>query len=73
MWSQGTFSAIVSKTLEVMDLETSITCEFSVEKTPYREVRWQQIPRPPIEFIKSNLSTIFKIDKLLLFVVLFIK
>ena len=54
VWSQGTFSALVSKTLSIMEigLENSpeVTCEYVLEKTPYKEVRWQRIPPRPNVF-----------------------
>ena len=28
----------------------SVTCEFVLAKTPYREVRWQRVPQLPLEF-----------------------
>lgn len=57
IWSQGTFSSIVSKSLNIEDTmlspESSITCTFTLEKTPYHQVRWQRIPRPPREFFRQ--------------------
>ena len=32
------------------DETVSVLCEFVLEKTPYREVRWQRVPPLPIEF-----------------------
>ena len=54
LWSQGTFSALVSKTLSIMEIgaenSPEVTCEYVLEKTPYKEVRWQRIPPRPNVF-----------------------
>ena len=53
LWSQGSFSASVSKTLTIMEMEEfqiqapEVTCEYALDKTPYKEVRWQRIPPRP--------------------------
>jgi len=82
VWSGGSFSAAVSKSLPAMQVlmmhsedrsqstigsnmrpygvrseAASVTCEFVLAKTPYREVRWQRIPLLPMEFRSTTIAT----------------
>ena len=63
VWSQGTFSALVFKTLQ-LEMEdvgnAEVTCEYSLNKTPYKEVRWQRIPRRPNVFHGKSKSLVPK-------------
>ena len=39
-----------------------VTCEYVLEKTPYKEVRWQRIPpRPNVFQTKSGSASLSKI------------
>ena len=66
VWSESTFSSTVSKTLNCEDIfpkfyeniekrEAAVTCEFILAKTPYRDVRWQRVPKLPLEFKTNNI------------------
>ena len=61
VWSDGSFSASMSRRLQVEAIAgntrvleaaeyPTLTCEFVLAQTPYREVRWQRIPQRPDEF-----------------------
>ena len=72
VWSQGTFSALVFKTLQ-LEMEdvgnAEVTCEYSLDKTPYKEVRWQRIPSRPNVFHTKSKSLMSKSTAWLLIMV----
>ena len=48
-----------------------VTCEYVLEKTPYKEVRWQRIPpRPNVFQTKSGSASLSKVAYLVAIVVI---
>ena len=56
--------------MEIKELKIEmpeVTCEYSLDKTPYKEVRWQRIPPRPNVFITKSKSSFLINDYKLMF------